>query len=310
MTDMFKGDDAALIERLEVTVLEMDGIIRGTQSPLPYSMDDVRKILTRLISETKDILDAARATDDAALVTPEPVAWRVKDFADGWILYHSEAQARREAEEVGSLVQPLFARAAAPGANDPLTGFQIEGVDEEIRPLISALWSAGIGTKASCSGHGHRPGNIVLADGRELVVAPDYETARKIDALFPVDINGNASPPLGGTGGWKPEREAVAREVDPNAWAFADRWAHDPTMAAEVKNETFASLRRAERILALPAAPYQGESVSDDVIDRVATAAMVCVTPHLKHMISYSNLWTAVRSALLAPQPSASDGEG
>ncbi|HEY3694107.1 hypothetical protein [Phenylobacterium sp.] len=37
-----------------------------------------------------------------------PVAWRVKDFADGWILCHSEAQARREAEGAGNLVQPLY----------------------------------------------------------------------------------------------------------------------------------------------------------------------------------------------------------
>ena len=38
----------------------------------------------------------------------EPVAWRVKDFADGWILCHTEAQARREAEGCGNLVQALY----------------------------------------------------------------------------------------------------------------------------------------------------------------------------------------------------------
>lgn len=37
-----------------------------------------------------------------------PVAWRVKDFADGWILFHTEAEARREAEGAGNLVQPLY----------------------------------------------------------------------------------------------------------------------------------------------------------------------------------------------------------
>ena len=39
---------------------------------------------------------------------PKPVAWRVKDFADGWILCHSEAQAKREAEGAGNLIQPLY----------------------------------------------------------------------------------------------------------------------------------------------------------------------------------------------------------
>jgi hypothetical protein len=75
--------------------------------------------------------------------------------------------------------------------SDPITGFPLHGVDEGIRPIVAALWSAGIGTLASCSGHGHRPGLITLRDGRELIVAPDFETARQIDALFPIDINGN-----------------------------------------------------------------------------------------------------------------------
>jgi len=46
----------------------------------------------------------------------EPVAWRVKDFADGWILFHSEAEALREAEGAGNLVQPLYTRAEGDGA--------------------------------------------------------------------------------------------------------------------------------------------------------------------------------------------------
>lgn len=33
----------------------------------------------------------------------------VKDFADGWVLFHSEIDARREAEDAGNLVQPLYA---------------------------------------------------------------------------------------------------------------------------------------------------------------------------------------------------------
>lgn len=43
-----------------------------------------------------------------------PVAWRVKDFADGWILFHSEEEARREAAGAGNLVEALYASPASP----------------------------------------------------------------------------------------------------------------------------------------------------------------------------------------------------
>ncbi len=38
----------------------------------------------------------------------KPVAWRVKDFADGWILCHTLKQAKREADGAGNLIEPLF----------------------------------------------------------------------------------------------------------------------------------------------------------------------------------------------------------
>lgn len=62
-------------------------------------------------------------------------------------------------------------------------------VDECIAPLVKALNKDGIRTVASCCGHGNRPGSIALADGRELIIAPDYETAREVDEAFP-DIHG------------------------------------------------------------------------------------------------------------------------
>jgi hypothetical protein len=43
----------------------------------------------------------------AAAAHSDPVAWRVKDFADGWILCHTEKQALLEAESAGNLVQAL-----------------------------------------------------------------------------------------------------------------------------------------------------------------------------------------------------------
>ena len=61
--------------------------------------------------------------------------------------------------------------------------------DPEVAPLVAALNGAGFRTVASCSGHGKRPASIVLSDGREIIIAKDFDEARKIDGLFP-GING------------------------------------------------------------------------------------------------------------------------
>lgn len=58
-------------------------------------------------------------------------------------------------------------------------------IDRCIAPLVSALNEAGIATVACCCGHGIRPGSIALADGRELIIAPNYETARIAEKSFP-----------------------------------------------------------------------------------------------------------------------------
>jgi hypothetical protein len=63
-------------------------------------------------------------------------------------------------------------------------------VDPCIAPLVQALNCGGLQTIGSCCGHGQRPGIINLVDGRELIVMPDFKTARSIDHLFP-DIHGN-----------------------------------------------------------------------------------------------------------------------
>lgn len=45
-----------------------------------------------------------------------PVAWRVKDYADGWILYATETEARRAASNdergSGGLIEPLYRQEA------------------------------------------------------------------------------------------------------------------------------------------------------------------------------------------------------
>jgi hypothetical protein len=63
--------------------------------------------------------------------------------------------------------------------------YKVVGIDACITSIVKALNDAGIVTRASCCGHGKRPGNIALADGRELIIALDYETGRTIDRAFP-----------------------------------------------------------------------------------------------------------------------------
>ena len=71
------------------------------------------------------------------------------------------------------------------------TGWPSIWCDPEIVDIVRSLNAGGVKTVASCSGHGHRPGCIALADGRELVIARNYDEARKIDRLFPVNASGD-----------------------------------------------------------------------------------------------------------------------
>lgn len=68
--------------------------------------------------------------------------------------------------------------------NDKDEARQID-VDKCIAPLVRVLNDIGLITVASCCGHGKRPANIALADGREVCILPDFETARRVDLLFP-----------------------------------------------------------------------------------------------------------------------------
>lgn len=71
---------------------------------------------------------------------------------------------------------------------------KLAGIDACISPLVFALNATGFRTIASCCGHGHRPGVIVLADGRELFILPDSTAARQLDVLIGVDIHGEPLP--------------------------------------------------------------------------------------------------------------------
>ena len=78
-------------------------------------------------------------------------------------------------------------------ANLSRTGFarlKTIGVDRCLAPIIRSLNDAGVLTDACCCGHGKRPGNIALADGRMLDIYPDWDSWRAAqDKLKHLKIN-------------------------------------------------------------------------------------------------------------------------
>ena len=66
------------------------------------------------------------------------------------------------------------------------------GVDRCIAQLVAALNAGGVPTLASCCGHGHRTGSIMLGDGRFLAVFPDRASWRAHEDRNPVNIQGEA----------------------------------------------------------------------------------------------------------------------
>lgn len=80
-------------------------------------------------------------------------------------------------------------------------------------------------------------------------------TPQHVDALLSRLSKAAPASPLPEGGGWKPSRNDVARRCDPKAWEFYDRHIDNPIMGAECRAEVAASIRMADAILALPAAP-------------------------------------------------------
>lgn len=71
-------------------------------------------------------------------------------------------------------------------------GGRMECIDRCIAPIVLALNEAGVRTVASCCGHGKRPGSIALADGREIIIAKDFDQARAVDRAF-LNIHGEVA---------------------------------------------------------------------------------------------------------------------
>lgn len=69
-----------------------------------------------------------------------PVAWRVRDCADGWIVYDDERKAYDDAEQRGAQMQGLYCRDgyAAEVEQDPLIGFTQFDLDKDRKRIEAA----------------------------------------------------------------------------------------------------------------------------------------------------------------------------
>ncbi len=112
------------------------------------------------------------AESTASAARGDAVAWRVKDFADGWILCHSEAEAKREAESAGNLIQALgvIDSGQMETADFDIAEALEQGVDHQFSerslvPDLQRLWNIadrGIGSDWTHNGNGWITG---LLDG-------------------------------------------------------------------------------------------------------------------------------------------------
>jgi hypothetical protein len=164
-------------------------------------------------------------------------------------------------------------------------------VDACIAPIVKALNAAGIVTIASCCGHGKRPGNIALADGRELVIAPDYTTGRAVDQAFPpikaVDLAGGASAPSPDAGyraGYLAALGAVhdRYEFGPEKTVEAfDLWLHERIL--EARHGHGAAGGGAPAVAHAPTSVVEASAPSSGLVEKWAdTFAMEFMTGHYR----------------------------
>jgi hypothetical protein len=88
---------------LSVAAQEGSGVEGLRSDDAPATIEDIDAAMRRGREIGSMIVGSADLRGPA-----QPVAWRVKDFADGWILCHSLAEAQREADGAGNLIQPLY----------------------------------------------------------------------------------------------------------------------------------------------------------------------------------------------------------
>lgn len=85
--------------------------------------------------EAEEVIREVRRQNPETQGAGEPVAWRVKDFADGWFFYGKERGAEAMRAQVdGFLVQPLF--------TSPPTDPRTKALEEALETARDALQAA------------------------------------------------------------------------------------------------------------------------------------------------------------------------
>ena len=100
--DMIDGPDLAITPKH----------VRAARSALALASAPRSDEVAGLKAEI-DRLKAIIVSDTHVLLTKRPVAFRVKDYADGWILFDDEETANLTAEKMGAHMQGLYARTVA-----------------------------------------------------------------------------------------------------------------------------------------------------------------------------------------------------
>lgn len=64
----------------------------------------------------------------------------------------------------------------AHGSHTGKARWDTKPVDRCIQPIVAALIAEGVFTSGACCGHGEGDGEIILTDGRTLVIKPPKDT--------------------------------------------------------------------------------------------------------------------------------------
>jgi hypothetical protein len=92
-------------------------------------------------------------------------AWR---YADGLV-----ALPDRECHHCGLTPEPCYVPIPADLSHTGSEYWTDKPVDACIVGIVRALNLGTVKTRSSCCGHGQRPGQILLADGRKLIIEPE-----------------------------------------------------------------------------------------------------------------------------------------
>lgn len=111
MTAAVPTPDLQLIVEAQKACRERYLIVAPSKRGLDFGVRDLFSGLVAFSGTATECLayiDARCAEAMVRAMTAQPVAWRVKDFADSWILFNDEVRAQRERQHTGALIQPLF----------------------------------------------------------------------------------------------------------------------------------------------------------------------------------------------------------